>query len=1114
MGGYAAPPADEPRPATAQQADQQNKIGNANKKATGQAYWEQDQQQAAQQQPAVQQQEQNPYNPLLQPGRYSNWLLSHPAAAPMQKAQAEYEYHEEMVRVSNINRYAVESRAGYTPPEQIGDINTQRLLQQRASQNMSSEQRYALLGAILESQRQEAYKTQTLSDDRYFEGEIGKWGENYVEKGSAQHFYLKDTGQVGTNPYEYQADLAVEFLKGTPQKRSEFFSPVSGQMSPFLPGGKGVQEYSWDKAVATARGTAQPEPVSFMGAVERLGSARGTLFAPSYEGKAGNASIEVFGEANAKRPFTSILANTGKIVGNDWNPFIVGASEPIGYISDGIQVGKPTPPEKMSGFPAGIYPTGEFGIGIPKSTVPRYLQYQQNIRSTVQMFFRGDFGGAVSELNTALTQLTSGLPGVKGMGKDFRTYSSQPGFGNIETPFGTVKTPAASLVTGIGEGSEGMYTDVKANPLTYIALYELPLIFKGAEFGLGSIIAGSAKSGYPIISTLGRAGSTPAAITWGNVAKTAMGAYFVGGAGYNIYTAPPEERNKVTGITIGQFMAVGAGLPQAARYTPKVAANPFESRTFFSGERKLPASEKFMIRAGDLVTGLTKTKGQKVAIQAISAEYNKNLFTKPEITTIEPNYAELTHVGPKNAAAVKAAMVDQPSVLYGSGTIKAQVNPKTPMGKVLFEKAGTSADADIFAEFPKIMEAKAGKAAAAGMDVHTFTPGYPDVGQGTNAPIEPGSYLFGNRYRVNPYIDEMTLAGKTKGYTGETSFEHLNVGFRKYSSAMRDDILDPMNKGYRLGKDLSRGTRTSDYLAEIQQGRKPSTIGQTSAFDEMLKQEITYNAQVGKTGKPNILTETLGEARARYEGNPKETPDMFSKYSKGAVSSLISSVASGSVMASLGKVSASAFISKVSSPSNRPSSPVSSMPASSVMSSLGDVSASSFISQLSNPSYRPSSPILSIASIRKSSGSSPNKSISSLLGSTPASIYSSSKPVSDRSNPSSLFRQSPSLLSQTSVGSSSGRSLSSLFNSSSSSSRRSSDISGSSNLSSSRSGSTSWYTKNPTATIPYLSAGIGGSGGSPFGNRQSSPWSRRNLVGAELFMNKKKKGKRVWSPFG
>jgi hypothetical protein len=45
-----------------------------------------------------------------------------------------------------------------------------------------------------------------------------------------------------------------------------------------------------------------------MGAVERLGSARGSLFAPSFEGRALNTPVDVFGEANAKRPFTSILA--------------------------------------------------------------------------------------------------------------------------------------------------------------------------------------------------------------------------------------------------------------------------------------------------------------------------------------------------------------------------------------------------------------------------------------------------------------------------------------------------------------------------------------------------------------------------------------------------------------------------------------------------------------------------------------------------------------------------------------------------------------------------------------------------------------------------------------
>lgn len=34
---------------------------------------------------------QNPYNPLIQPGRYSNYLLSHPNAEPMPRTVAERE---------------------------------------------------------------------------------------------------------------------------------------------------------------------------------------------------------------------------------------------------------------------------------------------------------------------------------------------------------------------------------------------------------------------------------------------------------------------------------------------------------------------------------------------------------------------------------------------------------------------------------------------------------------------------------------------------------------------------------------------------------------------------------------------------------------------------------------------------------------------------------------------------------------------------------------------------------------------------------------------------------------------------------------------------------------
>ena len=301
-----------------------------------------------------------------------------------------------------------------------------------------------------------------------------------------------------------------------------------------------------------------------------------------------------------------------------------------------------------------------------------------------------------------------------------------------------------------------------------------------------------------------------------------------------------------------------------------------------------------MIRAGDAVNGLTQTRGQKLAIQDVTTEYGKNAFTRPEIVNQEPNLADLTHVGARNAPVIRQFMIDENAVGYGSGMMDAQVG-KTPAGAVLRRTALPSADADMFIEDAITGEATllrlGGERAVAGTDIHSFPGGYPDVGQATNTPVSPGSYLFGNRYRSNPFIDEITQPGKTEGYTQGIKFEHLNVQYRKLTSAVRDDVADPMNKGYRLGKDLSRLTRVGDVLDEQRAIRNPGKNIGDSAFDRMLRQEITYNEQSSKGGLPNVRTDTLFNIRARYEANPTSVGNAaLSSRTSGVVPSLVASV--------------------------------------------------------------------------------------------------------------------------------------------------------------------------------------------------------------------------------
>ena len=171
-------------------------------------------------------------------------------------------------------------RSGFTDLSSIGDSVTQRAIADNAALralgiNTPSDDMVA--GRTLEAQRKAAYLTPGMRDDMYFGNELQKWAQNKVEVSSAYHHMGMDAGiPIPPNRFEYQGDLAVEFLKGKPQKDSEMFSPVSGEMSPSLPnGGLGLQQYQWNQALATDRGESQPGQVSFSSAIEKLGSAEG-----------------------------------------------------------------------------------------------------------------------------------------------------------------------------------------------------------------------------------------------------------------------------------------------------------------------------------------------------------------------------------------------------------------------------------------------------------------------------------------------------------------------------------------------------------------------------------------------------------------------------------------------------------------------------------------------------------------------------------------------------------------------------------------------------------------------------------------------------------------------
>jgi hypothetical protein len=221
----------------------------------------------------------------IQVSRYANQNPAEPfqSTVPISDISSNAPTRAENLGYTNFEQQAIQNaalRPGFTNISDLGDSQTQLAItgvKAMASMGFNVATPDVMAYTTLETQRRYAALTPGIRDDRYFGNELQKYVENKVEVSSSYHHLGQDLGvPIPANIFEYQGDLAVEFLKGKPTKDSEMFSPVSGEMSQYLPnGGEGLQQYEWRSAIATATGTEQPKAVSYMGALDYLASAAG-----------------------------------------------------------------------------------------------------------------------------------------------------------------------------------------------------------------------------------------------------------------------------------------------------------------------------------------------------------------------------------------------------------------------------------------------------------------------------------------------------------------------------------------------------------------------------------------------------------------------------------------------------------------------------------------------------------------------------------------------------------------------------------------------------------------------------------------------------------------------
>ena len=205
--------------------------------------------------------------------------------------------------LAQVSDAYAQNRPGYTPLANLGDQNSPLIAAEimKASQMATLAAGYLNLGGLnvpvgtpfnsyqasalaLQGQLSAAQLTPGLRDDQFFANELSKSAENAVERSSEYHYIGKTLGiPVPANPFEYQGDLAVTYLKGMDTRSS--FPEVNSIMAATLPSGLGLQDYQWN--MAKGIGT----PLDFTKATNLLVQSQGeygpyaTLFGgPSYVG--------------------------------------------------------------------------------------------------------------------------------------------------------------------------------------------------------------------------------------------------------------------------------------------------------------------------------------------------------------------------------------------------------------------------------------------------------------------------------------------------------------------------------------------------------------------------------------------------------------------------------------------------------------------------------------------------------------------------------------------------------------------------------------------------------------------------------------------------------------
>ena len=552
-----------------------------------------------------------------------------------------------------------------------------------------------------------------------------------------------------------------------------------------------------------------------------------------------------------------------------------------------------------------LAPEGSFQRGVLEKTsiIPGGLTIgtQLEMGSLVSKDISGgNYGNIWKSLNAPVSkQYAFALPDISNVSESDISKGLTVA-GTISNPFlYPVLTSKEGRITTefVSAAGKEMYTRSREYPLENVAFAAIP---GGFKIGENLVSRGIAKSTVtPGLKTVGRVMSSPVATDIGQyVLKGALILPWVYESGRNIYDAPmtPAGKGKAVGQVGYQVAWMGAGVGVAEGIKLAQPQNEFYGKGFFSKKPEIGPAEKIMFKAETTVRSFSAN--QPAAYREVATITPPGRVIEPAIKA-EPDFSVLTTSG-KYATEIKATLIEQPHIVIGSSSTIQQY----PKG--ISESTGlrVGKDVDTLIESPtkalyslsektglKVMKTPEGKTQIEGgvLDPHPIPQNIPGFKPSVEAELDtPGSSvwtsLFGDPYRriAFPRGSSEIITPKTRGYSGELSYEAAQVQFGRKASGVALFVENPTKYGYRGEKDVYDfvSTYQAQKLVAVSKGTPESAFTKSDiAMKSFMERTFTYGTEKGQRlgdSKPTV-TRSVKDIYETMRTKTKENAQVFER---------------------------------------------------------------------------------------------------------------------------------------------------------------------------------------------------------------------------------------------